>query len=133
MKICPKCQQQFPNGFQYCPSDTEHLIASEEYARRTKPTTPTPKNDPIERSPVIPIPPRSPEPFSQRQTGPLRPEPPRAEPVRPPQNAPRPDAPSIPRPPASPQPPAGYSGIPAPQVPPQSSRTWPQAQPPIQS
>src|SRR5262249_57564234 len=37
MKICPKCQQQFPNGFQYCPNDTEQLILSEEYARRTKP------------------------------------------------------------------------------------------------
>ncbi len=37
MKICPKCQQQFPNGFQYCPSDTEQLVTSEEYIRRTKP------------------------------------------------------------------------------------------------
>jgi TonB family protein len=27
MKICPKCQQQFPDGFQYCPNDIEHLIA----------------------------------------------------------------------------------------------------------
>src|SRR5512145_837243 len=132
MKICPKCQQQFPNGFQYCPNDTEHLIPSEEYARRTRPTTPTPINEPIERPPVIPIPPRSPEHFSQRQTGPLRPEPPRSEPVRPAQNAPRPDAPSFPRPPAGPQPPAGYGGNPAPPVPPQPSRTWPQAQPPIQ-
>ena len=25
MKICPTCQQQYPNGFQYCPNDTELL------------------------------------------------------------------------------------------------------------
>src|SRR6266545_5708777 len=129
MKICPKCQQQFPNGFQYCPNDTEHLIASEEYARRTKPTTSAPKIEPIERPPSIPIPipPRSPESFRTRQTGPIRPEPPRSEPVRPALERPRPDAPPFP------QPPAGYGGNPAPQVPPQPSRPRPQAQPPIQS
>ncbi len=154
MKICPKCQQQFPNGFQYCPNDTEHLIASEEYARRTKPTTSAPKIEPIERPPSIPIPPRSPEPSRARQTEPFRPELPRSEPVRPSQNALRPDPPSfprppagpqppagyggppappVPRPPAGPQPPAGYGGTPAPPVPPQPSRPRPQAQPPIQS
>lgn len=37
MKICPKCQQQYPNGFQYCPNDTELLITNEEHIRRTKP------------------------------------------------------------------------------------------------
>lgn len=37
MKICPKCQQQYPNGFQYCPNDTEQLITNEEHIRRTKP------------------------------------------------------------------------------------------------
>src|SRR6266498_931672 len=151
MKICPKCQQQFPNGFQYCPNDTEHLIASEEYARRTKPTTSAPKIEPIERPPSIPIPPRSPEPSRARQTEPFRPELPRSEPVRPSQNALRPDPPSfprppagpqppagyggppappVPRPPAGPQPPAGYGGTPAPPVPPQPSRPRPQAQPP---
>src|SRR5215831_12194949 len=133
MKICPKCQQQFPNGFQYCPNDTEHLIASEEYARRTKSTTSAPKNEPIERPSSIPIPPRSPEPSRTRQTEPFRPEPPRSEPVRPAQNAPRPDQLSFPRPPAGSQPPAGYGGNLAPQVPPQPSRPRPQAQPPIQS
>jgi len=127
MKICPKCQQQFPNGFQYCPNDTEHLIASEEYARRAKPTTSAPKIEPIERPPSIPIPPLSPEPFRTRQTDPLRPEPPRSEPVSTAQNAPRPD------PPLFPQPPAAYGESPAPQVPPQPSRPWPQAQPPMQS
>ena len=100
MKICPKCQQQFPNGFQYCPNDTEHLIASEEYARRTKPTTSAPKIEPIERPPSIPIPPRSPEHFRARQSEPFRPELPRSEPVRPSQNTLRPDPPSFPRPPA---------------------------------
>src|SRR5262249_47387270 len=100
MKICPKCQQQFPNGFQYCPNDTEHLIASEEYARRTKPTTSAPKIEPIERPPSIPIPPRSPEPYRARQTEPYRPELPRSEPpVRPSQNALSPDPPSFSRPP----------------------------------
>src|SRR5262245_31178039 len=100
MKICPKCQQQFPNDFQYCPNDTEHLIASEEYARRTKPMTSAPIIEPIERPPSIPIPPRSPEPFRTRQTGPVRPEPPRPEPVPPAPQRPRPEPPPIPRPPA---------------------------------
>jgi TonB family protein len=36
MKICPNCQQQFPDGFQYCPNDTEHLITGEEFARRAR-------------------------------------------------------------------------------------------------
>jgi TonB family protein len=40
MKICPTCQQQFPNGFQYCPSDTDMLITAEEYLRRTRPIIP---------------------------------------------------------------------------------------------
>jgi hypothetical protein len=45
MKICPNCQQQFPDGFQYCPTDTEHLITGEEFARRTRHTgqTETPR------------------------------------------------------------------------------------------
>ncbi len=42
MKICPKCQQQFPNGFQYCPNDTEYLITNEEHVRRTRPMASTP-------------------------------------------------------------------------------------------
>ncbi len=37
MKICPTCQQQFPNGFQYCPTDTDFLVTAEEYLRRTRP------------------------------------------------------------------------------------------------
>src|SRR5262252_8293313 len=111
MKICPKCQQQFPNGFQYCPNDTEHLIASEEYARRTKSSGSAPTIDPIERPPASQIPPRGSEPFRTRQTGPLRPEPPRSEPVRPAPQRPGPDAPPFP------QPPAGYGGSRAPQVP----------------
>src|SRR5215468_5630112 len=134
MKICPKCQQQFPNGFQYCPNDTEHLIASEEYARRTKPSGSAPIIDPIDRPPASPIPPRSSEPFSARPTGPIRPEPPRPEPVRPAQNAPKPDAPPFPQPPAGygGQPPAGYGGNRAPQTPQQPSRPWWEAQTPPQ-
>ncbi len=37
MKICPTCQQQYPNGFQYCPTDTDLLVTAEEYLRRTRP------------------------------------------------------------------------------------------------
>jgi TonB family protein len=50
MKICPDCQQQFPDGFQYCPDDTEHLITDEEFVRRTgrgeqiEPPRPIPSN-----------------------------------------------------------------------------------------
>jgi TonB family protein len=51
MKICPKCQQQFPNGFQYCPSDTEQLVSNEEYVRRTRPITPAPPFEAREQSP----------------------------------------------------------------------------------
>src|SRR5262245_44339216 len=42
MKICPTCQQQFPNGFQYCPNDTDMLLTAEDYLRRTRPITQTP-------------------------------------------------------------------------------------------
>lgn len=41
MKICPTCQQQYPNGFQYCPNDTDVLVTAEEYLRRTKPIAQT--------------------------------------------------------------------------------------------
>src|SRR5262245_22491104 len=43
MKICPKCQQQYPNGFQYCPIDTEVLVTDEDYVRRTRQTPMPPK------------------------------------------------------------------------------------------
>lgn len=36
MKMCPTCRQQYPNGFQYCPDDTELLVQSEDYFRRTQ-------------------------------------------------------------------------------------------------
>ncbi len=39
MKICSTCKQEFPNGFQYCPNDTELLISMEEFVRNTKPLT----------------------------------------------------------------------------------------------
>ncbi len=41
MKICPTCQQQYPNGFQYCPNDTDVLVTAEEFLRRTKPIAAT--------------------------------------------------------------------------------------------
>src|SRR5262245_31318021 len=63
MKICPKCQQQFPNGFQYCPNDTEYLITNEEYVRRTRPIPSAPAIEPVEQPPVsvVPIPSVTPE------------------------------------------------------------------------
>jgi TonB family protein len=55
MKICPNCQQQFPDGFQYCPTDTEHLITGEEFERRTRRTE---QNKPVRAIPSGPaIPP----------------------------------------------------------------------------
>lgn len=58
MKICPTCRQQYPNGFQYCPDDTELLVQSEDYFRRTQaleapvaapaaPQPPAPANGPL--------------------------------------------------------------------------------------
>lgn len=35
MKICPTCKQEFPNGFQYCPNDTDQLMTKEEFVRHT--------------------------------------------------------------------------------------------------
>src|SRR5262245_37311218 len=57
MKICPKCQQQFPNGFQYCPNDTELLIAQEDFNRRTRPINAAPVAKSVEPpiSEVVPI------------------------------------------------------------------------------
>lgn len=40
MKICPKCKATFPEGFQYCPNDTEALLTNEEYAQRLAVTQP---------------------------------------------------------------------------------------------
>jgi hypothetical protein len=36
MKICPTCEKQFPNGFQYCPNDTELLLTAEEHLRQRR-------------------------------------------------------------------------------------------------
>lgn len=35
MKICPNCKVTFPDGFQYCPNDTEALLTNEEYIQQT--------------------------------------------------------------------------------------------------
>jgi TonB family protein len=51
MKICPNCQQQFPDGFQYCPTDTEHLITGEEFERRARRTE---QNEPVRAIPSSP-------------------------------------------------------------------------------
>lgn len=55
MKTCPKCQQQYPNGFQYCPNDTELLLTTEEYIRRTAPLTPAPAVNNVESGEVVPL------------------------------------------------------------------------------
>jgi TonB family protein len=55
MKICPNCQQQFPDGFQYCPDDTEHLITDEEFERRGKSAEQSEPFRAIPSSPTGPI------------------------------------------------------------------------------
>lgn len=50
MKICPTCQQQYPNGFQYCPNDTELLLTQDDYVRRTRPITAPRAVEPIKPS-----------------------------------------------------------------------------------
>jgi TonB family protein len=47
MKVCPTCQQQYPNGFQYCPNDTELLLTAEEFLRRTV------RVEPVVTKPVV--------------------------------------------------------------------------------
>lgn len=135
MKICPKCQQQYPNGFQYCPNDTEFLIPQEEYIRRTRPIASTPIAEavasPVESmdAPTVEVVPIT-NPFPQREASardaggmPYR----KTEPIAaPPPAAPRP----------APQPPVQQA--PQPQarvivnVPPQSPARAPEtvAQPP---
>ncbi|MEP7273249.1 MAG: TonB family protein [Acidobacteriota bacterium] len=49
MKICPTCEKQFPNGFQYCPNDTELLLNAEEHLRRTQTMTPVAAQDLTQR------------------------------------------------------------------------------------
>ena len=66
MKICPTCQASFPNGFQYCPNDTDVLLTNEEFALRARPVTPTPATEtpavaPLPEAPPAPLPFRQPE------------------------------------------------------------------------
>ena len=66
MKTCPKCQQQYPNGFQYCPNDTELLITTDEYIRRTAPLTSAPSKMEVESGEVVPLSsPTNPAPIPQ--------------------------------------------------------------------
>jgi TonB family protein len=78
MKICPTCQQQFPNGFHYCPNDTDILVTAEEFLRRTKPIAQTPS--PVEAS----VQPASEFPALTRQPALEAPRVPVTEPVPPP-------------------------------------------------
>jgi TonB family protein len=70
MKICPTCQQQYPNGFQYCPNDTERLITQEDFLRRTRPINAAPVVEPVEPpiAEVVPI--TNPFPREERPTAP---------------------------------------------------------------
>ncbi|GEM_PF-398542 len=159
MKICPKCQQQYPNGFQYCPNDTEVLITNEEYVRRTKPLASTPIAETVQRPAAEVVPATNPFPPEEtpsapariinqqpkdapstmpfRQTEPMRPG--QTEPIRPAQNVPRPEAQpyaqNVPRPEAQPYaqtaPITGGSGVT--QTSPPASQPWRQSQPAPQS
>jgi TonB family protein len=87
MKICPNCQQQYPNGFQYCPNDTELLLTQDEYVRRTRPiATPRPtepaKPSAIEFVPITnPFPPEEPAVAAKAQNR-VAQEPPKPTPFR---------------------------------------------------
>ncbi len=49
MKICPNCLATFPEGFQYCPNDTEALLSGEEFSQlKSEPLSPT-------ESPILPV------------------------------------------------------------------------------
>ena len=62
MKICPICQQSFPNGFQYCPNDTELLLTQEDNQRVAVPPSPEPVREVVAR----------PRPANGRETVDLR-------------------------------------------------------------
>src|ERR1044071_8539569 len=94
MKICPTCQQQFPNGFQYCPNDTDMLLTAEDYLRRTKPIAQTPPptesfSRPASETVPLTRQPAQEAPKAPPVTQPLRSAAQQAEPVkRPPQTEP---------------------------------------------
>src|SRR5438094_3190237 len=79
MKICPTCQASFPDGFQYCPNDTDLLLTSEEHALRsrpaansappeaTPPSVPSPQPDYVLPPAPTPIVEASPAPLPFRQ------------------------------------------------------------------
>lgn len=91
MKICPICQQNFPNGFQYCPNDTELLLTQEDF-QRLSPPAPAP---PVREESPVEAPPYN------RQTRELS-KVPAAAPAPQPQTAPAPSTRPLPRPPAPP-------------------------------
>lgn len=60
MKICPKCQKQYPNGFQYCPADTELLLSNDEFARQPKSVVSKKQDDPfLTQTDLYPVTPSS--------------------------------------------------------------------------
>jgi len=70
MKICPTCQASFPQGFQYCPNDTDLLLTSEEYALRSRPAAPS--APPEATPPSVQAPPPAPtSPITEASTTPL--------------------------------------------------------------
>jgi TonB family protein len=74
MKICPTCQAKYPNGFQFCPNDTEALVTAEEFAK----LVPTPQSPVTPATEVIPL-------SNYRQTTVIEP----VRPATPPPQAPR--------------------------------------------
>jgi TonB family protein len=74
MKICPTCQTKYPNGFQFCPNDTEALVTTDEFAKRV----PTPQSSAGPATEVIPL-------SNYRQTTVIEP----VRPTAPPPQAPR--------------------------------------------
>lgn len=41
MKTCPTCQASYPDGFRYCPNDSDTLINNEEFAQKNKANIPS--------------------------------------------------------------------------------------------
>jgi TonB family protein len=74
MKICPTCQTKYPNGFQFCPNDTEALVTTDEFAKRV----PAPQSPVGPATEVIPL-------SNYRQTTVIEP----VRPATPPPQAPR--------------------------------------------
>lgn len=116
MKICPVCKQNFPNGFQYCPNDTEQLLTPEDFQRlaAAPPAAVAPDSRLPDPSHAVNRQTRDLNGTFQVEVAPIPPEPsqtvsrsaprPTEEPRRPAPVAPTPPVPRAPEPPRAPQP-----------------------------